>query len=243
MKRITALSIIALGVILVFGCVPVLKSTPQEIQLTVKAVDQPVEVAEEEEGDGIARTMQVQNREAELSHLSFKCDGEVFTKLWSALTVNDVTAMWNDIFVLEKTTDIRTIHLFINSPGGDAFSGLALADEIKRAQALGFTVIGHASGIVASAAVPIFAVCNTRIAAPSTIFMVHETSIWKWPGRETHSDIISQGKLMDLLRDRYMQTLTDNSNLSREEWGTMEAKTTWFSAEKAKKWGLVDKIE
>jgi len=238
-------TIIGLALLLT-GCLATTKSVqapPQEIILTVKAVDQPVEVAKEDEGDKINRTMQIQNQEGVLSALSFKCDGEVFIKLWSALTVVDVMNIWSDITILEKTTDIRTIQLFINSPGGDAFSGLALADEIKRAKVLGFTVIGHASGIVASAAVPIFAVCNKRITAPSTIFMVHETSIWKWPGRETHSDIISQGKLMDLLRDRYMDTLTENSKLSREQWEAMEAKTTWFSAQQGMEWGLVDRIE
>ena len=151
--------------------------------------------------------------------------------------------MWNDICVLTKTTDIRNLNLFINSPGGDAFSGLALADQIERAKKSGFHVTAHASGIVASAAVPVFAVCNERLAAPGTIFMVHETAIWKWPGRETASDIRSQNRLMNLLRDRYLEKLTQYSALDREEWEELEHKTTWFSAEKAKSWGLVDKIE
>ncbi len=101
----------------------------------------------------------------------------------------------------------------------------------------------HASGIVASAAVPVFAVSNRRLAAPGTIFMVHETSVWKWPGRETASDIRSQNKLMNLIRDRYIGKLVKYSKLSKKEWGELENKTTWFSAEKAKHWGIVDKIE
>ena len=73
--------------------------------------------------------------------------------------------------------------------------------------------------------------------------MVHETSLWKWPGRETASDIRSQNKLMDLIRDRYIGKLALNSKLDKAEWGELEHKTTWFSAEQAKAWGLVDGIE
>jgi ATP-dependent Clp protease protease subunit len=144
---------------------------------------------------------------------------------------------------LENNTKIRTVELFINSPGGDAFSGLALADQIERAKRKGFTINAHASGIIASAAVPVFAVASNRYAAPGTIFMVHEAALWKWPGRETASDIESQNELMHLLRDRYITKLVDNSKLSENEWKAMEKKTSWFSADKAMEYGLVDKIE
>ncbi len=194
-------------------------------------------------GDYVRRSMTVPNQEGSLSSMSFISKDEAFIKIFSSLTVGDVTRLWNDISVLKKSTNIRKVNLFINSPGGDAFSGLALADQIERAKKEGFEVTAHASGIIASAAVPVFAVCSNRIAAPGTIFMVHETSIWKWPGRETASDIRSQHKLMNLIRDRYIGKLAKYSKLSKKEWGDLEQRTTWFSAEKAKSWGIVDKIE
>jgi len=215
---------------------------PQEIVVTVQGEGAEAVKVERAE-DKISRSMSVPNQEGSLSPLSFVIKDEAYTKIFSALTVGDVTNLWNDICVLTKATDIRQINLFINSPGGDAFSGLALADQIERAKKEGFYVIAHASGIVASAAVPIFAVCHERLAAPGTIFMVHETSLWKWPGRETASDIRSQTRLMELLRERYIDKLVKYSKLDREEWEELEYKTTWFSAEKAKSWGLVDKIE
>lgn len=192
--------------------------------------------------DRTMRTMEIPNDEGSLSQLSFISNGKAFVKIFSGLSVSDVTRLWNDLVVLEQNTDIRDVHLFINSPGGDAFAGLALADQITRAQRKGFKITAHASGIIASAAVPIFAVCDLRIASPGTIFMVHEASLWKWPGRETASDIRSQNELMSLLRERYIGKLTANSRLSRADWEELEKKTTWFSAEKAMDWGLVDEI-
>ena len=214
---------------------------PQEVIVKVQATD-PVKV-EVSNGNEIQRSMKIPNQEGSLSRMSFVLKDEAFIKIFSALTVGDVSSLWNDIVVLSNTTDIRNVNLFINSPGGDAFSGLALADQIERAKRKGFHITAHASGIVASAAVPVFAVCDRRLAAPGTIFMVHETSIWKWPGRETASDIRSQNRLMELIRDRYIGKLAYYTKLSKEEWEELEQKTTWFSAEQAKKWGLVDQIE
>ena len=217
---------------------------PQEVVVKVKAEDPTkVTVKEEPNVQRVNRSMEVPNPEGRLSQLSFISKDKAFVKIFSGLSVADVTRLWNDLVVLENNTEIRDVNLFINSPGGDAFSGLALADQIERARRKGFRITAHASGIIASAAVPVFAVCDVRLAAPGTIFMVHEAALWKWPGRETASDIRSQNELMHLLRDRYIGKLVDNSKLNKNKWEELEKKTTWFSANKALNWGLVDSIE
>jgi len=236
----------ALGVFLVSCATAPMNSTPppQEGVVTLKASDPTqVTVKEEPKADRVNRSMEVANPEGRLSQLSFISNDKAFVKIFSGLSVADVTRLWNDLVVLENNTKIRDVNLFINSPGGDAFSGLALADQIERARRKGFTITAHASGIIASAAVPVFAVCDVRLAAPGTIFMVHEAALWKWPGRETASDISSQNELMHLLRDRYIGKLVDNSKLNKSKWEELEKKTTWFSANKALDWGLVDSIE
>jgi len=236
--------LITLMVLLTIGCAtmgPPKPASPQEVIVKVEASNpSQVNVAT---GERINRSMEVPNQEGHLSQLSFISKDKAFVKIFSGLSVSDVTRLWNDLCVLENNTKIRDVNLFINSPGGDAFSGLALADQIERAQRKGFRVTAHASGIIASAAVPVFAVCDVRLAAPGTIFMVHEAALWKWPGRETASDIRSQNELMHLLRERYIGKLTTNSKLDKNKWEQLENKTTWFSAEKAQEWGLVDKIE
>jgi ATP-dependent protease ClpP protease subunit len=230
--------------ILFIGCAAIGPgSMPQTAELKVKVQAAEAEPAEVKEGGAITKSMVVPNEEGRLSELSFVSKDKAFVKIFSELSVSDVTRLWNDMVVLELNSNIRDVNLFINSPGGDAFSGLALADQIERAQRKGFNITAHASGIVASAAVPVFAVCKVRLAAPGTIFMVHEAELWKWPGRETASDISSQNELMSLLRDRYIGKLATNSKIGKDKWEQLEHKTTWFSAEKALEWGLVDKIE
>jgi len=232
-----------LAVILVFfGCasmMPKLQLPPQEINLNIKGVDT---VKVEEEGDGIARSMKVQNKEGALSNLSFILGDRAYITIYGGLSVHDVLSAWKDLRIF-KHIGLFDVYMFINSPGGGAFDGLALANHIMTAQAEGFQITAYASGIIASAAVPVFAVCDERIAAPGTIFMVHETTLWKLYAQEKTKDLESQLTMMKLLQTSYLKTLADHSFLTIEEWKEKEGKTTWFSAEKAKSWGLVDRIE
>jgi ATP-dependent protease ClpP protease subunit len=174
-----------------------------------------------------------------------RAEDKAFMSIYSGLSVSDVRNLWQDIMYLNEETNIKRVILFLNSGGGGAFAGLALADLIMRAQSdYGIMFEANASGIIASAAVPPFAVSDHRIAAPGTIFMVHEAALWKWPGRESASDIRAQNELMILLQDRYLKYLVPRSKLSLEKWEAMEKATTWFSAEKALNViGIVDEIK
>ena len=236
----------ALGIFLV-SCASMPSNSPppkpQEVIVTVQSADPTKVTVPEQQPERVNRSMEIPNPGGALSQLSFIANDKAFVKIFSGLSVADVTRLWNDLVYLENNTTIRDVNLFINLPGGDAFSGLALADQIERARRKGFKITAHASGIIASAAVPVFAVCDMRMAAQGTIFMVHEAALWKWPGRETASDIQSQNDLMILLRDRYIGKLVGNSNLDKTKWEELEKKTTWFSASKALTWGLVDSIE
>jgi len=240
----TTLILILISFVLNCSGLTNLKEQPvQKVLIEVQAVDTTKVTIDKEPEDKVNKSMDVHNPEGKLSHLSFTSGGKAFIKIFSGLSVSDVSQLWNDLVVLENNTSIRDVNLFINSPGGDAFSGLALADQIEQYVKKGFKITAHASGIIASAAVPVFAVCSKRFAAPGTIFMVHEAALWKWPGRETASDIRSQNDLMRLLSERYIWKLVNNSKLSKLEWEAMEKETTWFSAAQAKKYGIVDEIE
>ncbi len=180
-----------------------------------------------------------------LTYITPTDDGKnhkVYMKLFSGISVSDYVAMNDDFIKLRDYTKIREVTLILNSPGGSAFDGLSIADLIERMQNdHGFTVTAEATGIVASAAVPVFAVCKIRTASPGTLFMVHEAALWKWPGRETSSDIIAQGKLMEKLQARYLDYLVRNSTTSIEEWEKMEKATTWFDVEEAEELGLLER--
>jgi ATP-dependent protease ClpP protease subunit len=184
----------------------------------------------------------IKGSEPEISALSYIDNGEGYVKIFSGLSVSDVTRVWNDLNIM-LNAQIMNVNVFLNSGGGDAFTGIALARYLDDFSQKGMIIRIYASGIVASAAIPVLAVGDERHALPGTIFMVHEAALWKWPGRETASDIRSirsQNELMNLLRDSYMDILVLHTKTPRKTWEDMEGRTTWFDVKKAKELNLVD---
>jgi ATP-dependent protease ClpP protease subunit len=233
MKKIFLFMILILFMI---GCAtaPMIPEAPPrmpvkaDITITIVQEGDGVTVKAAAPGNTIHKGMEVDNPGLQLTKMSSISNGTLFVKIYSGLSVADVTRLWNDLIYIENETSIRDVDLFIDSPGGDAFSGLALADTIRKFKKRGFYFTAHATGIIASAAVPVFAVCDVRLATKSTIFMVHEAALWKWPGRETASDIRTQGKLMDLLQKLYLDILVESTNLNFDEWVALEKATSWF---------------
>lgn len=233
----------------------------QKIELEVKSVDAaPITVvaAEAASGESVEeRRLQLdrekwdaekkaKERERLKDRFSRYCDWErdvpVFS-LYSYISISDWKSISDDFDILVNLMGHKKIVMLINSGGGDAFSGMGIADVLTKWKNKGIIIEGHASGLVASAAVPIFAACSTRYAGPSTMFMVHEASLFKFFSQESHSDIISQKNMMDELRDRYCDIMASNSKVMFSDWVLKIKETTWFSAKTAFEWGVVDILE
>lgn len=161
-------------------------------------------------------------------------------------TISSQTAvsLQNDLFVLKNRTKLRNIDLYIYCFGGDMFAGFAIIESIKAAQKDGFKFTAYATGAVGSMAIPLYAICDKpRIAYHSTIFMVHPSTLGFGKNMMTGADIQSQTDLYNLSQDLYVSTMADHTNLTKEEWLKKIEKDTWFSAQQAKEWGLVDEIK
>lgn len=175
-----------------------------------------------------------------LSNMAYITPKTVVFKLFSGISTRDFINLHDDLRKLEEYTDYRDLTMMINSPGGSAFDGLAIAGLIKKYQNKGWTIRAEAYSMVASAAVPIYAVCRPRALNSETTLMVHQAAIWKWPGRETSADIKSQDKMMDMLGARYIKLLVENSTVTSEDWTEMINKTTWFTPDMAETFGMVE---
>ena len=238
MKR---LFVILIAVFLA-GCVPAATQRVQDpivVKLEIQGVDT---VKVEPVGDEIMRSMDVPNESGELSGITFVEGGVGYMKMWGTVSAADATYMWNDLCLL-RLRGIKEVELYINTGGGSAFNGLSIADQMERAVKKGGIINAHASGIIASATVPILAVCSKRYSAPGAIFMVHKASIFKYFSSETRSDLVSQTAMFDLLEASYLSQLAKYTNLSAEEWKDLSDETTWFGVNQAIKYGLVDEVE
>lgn len=227
-------------VVLLIGCggLSTSKVDPQEVVIKVQADSQTkVKIGEE-----LIKSMEVKNPEGSLSNYSFIYKDTGYLKLYGTLTSYDSVSVWNDLILFEKVYKIKDLNIYISSGGGGAFSGLGLADDIERISTK-LNVIAHASGIVASAAVPVFASAKKRVASKGAIFMVHQAKSFKYIEEAGEKDAVAEVAMFKLLKKRYLEKLASHSKLSANEWLTKLEEITWFDAVQAKEWGLVDEIE
>lgn len=240
MKKLT----VCIAVLLIGGCVtstPVLPPPPQEVKITVQSATDAKVSVDKPEGK-INRTMEVPNEDPTWPNNVMLVGDTLHYTLWAYIDTSDPLTFYKTIIVA-KHRNINKVHLYINSGGGSAFAGLGFADSMLKAISDGFTITTEANGLVASAAVPIFAVGQKRTATRGTMFMVHEGKLFKLFSEESRSDLQSQKKMMDLIEDQYNSIIANHSKLTIEDIKQKCAATTWFTAEEAQKWGLVDELK
>jgi ATP-dependent Clp endopeptidase proteolytic subunit ClpP len=238
-KEMKTISVIA--VLCLLGCMtavePVRKPIP--IQLEISGVNA---VKVQRPDDGIHRSMEVKNYDGQLSPMMFISGGEAYFKVFAYIGTMDSSNLWQDITIL-KDMGITKLNIYINSGGGSATDGLALADTIRYAIRQGINVTTYAVGQCASAAVVVFASGEKRIATESAQFMVHRASLLKYLSSEDSEDLEIQHRMLKQMTERYIGILVESSNSSFEEWDQRIRATTYFTAKKAQEWGLVDKVE
>lgn len=197
----------------------------------------------EEEPPSIQKSMDVPYTGLTLSNYASMDEGTGYMRFFFGLGAGDAAMLWQDLEFF-KAHGVQYIKIYINSPGGSATDGMAMANMLENFRKGGGFIEARAYGEIASATVPIFAVCNKRVAQKNTLFMVHPAKITKWGYfMEELKDLDAQRKMMNLIKSNYLNKLADYTKLSAKEWETKMKDTTYFSTEDAKKWGLVDEIE
>lgn len=129
------------------------------------------------------------------------------------------------------------LDVFINSPGGSAYDGVAIANMLRQHPG---EVHCHVLGVAASAASVIAAAGNRVSIADSGSIMVHSASA-SWGGNAEELD-----KTADQLRrvDRQIAGVyAAKARGSAEDWLARMRAETWYDASEAVAVGLADDIE
>ena len=138
---------------------------------------------------------------------------------------------------LDQNAESSEIHIHINSPGGDAFEGRAMASLIRAFK--GKTVC-HVDGIAASAASIVAVSCDEVVMGIGTMLMIHNA--WTiTAGNKT--DLIAQAELLDKCDQAMATDYELKSGLPREEIIAMMDAETWLTAEDAVEKKLADRID
>ena len=134
------------------------------------------------------------------------------------------------------TAGSSTVHLHINSPGGDVFESSAMASAIAAHPA---PVIAMVDGMCVSAATRLALACSQVLMAETGLFMIHNSWTMAW-GNKT--DLRSSADLLDKVDTTIAADYIRKTGAPLAQVVEWMAAETWFTAAEAKDAGFVDQI-
>lgn len=122
---------------------------------------------------------------------------------------------------------VDALDLYINSPGGSVFEGLAIYNQITRFKG---EKVAYIDGIAASIASVIPLACEKRVIAGNGTFMIHDPySI----ALGSADDLRKAASSLDKIRDTLLDTYVAKTGGDRKELSDLMAEETWFNADEA----------
>jgi ATP-dependent Clp protease protease subunit len=144
------------------------------------------------------------------------------------------------LWYLELSDPGKPILFVINSPGGSVDSGFAIWDQVKMISSPTTTLV---TGLAASMG-SILSLCapkGRRFATPNARIMIHQPMLGGViKGQATDLEI--QAKEMLRTRDILVGIYVDATGKDRTSIERAIDRDSWFTAEEAKEFGLINKI-
>ena len=145
----------------------------------------------------------------------------------------------SQLVLLEQESDDQPVTVFINSPGGEIFSGFAIFDMLNFISCPVTTIV---TGFAASmgSILSLAADKGHRYAMPQAKIMIHQPLLMGYQGRATECEI--QAREILKTRDHLVKLYSEQTGKSHEEIKKALDRDNWFTAEEALKYGLLDKV-
>lgn len=143
----------------------------------------------------------------------------------------------NDIDQALKSAGDNDVIINLNSPGGDAFDGIAIYNRLKRHNG---KVTVKIDGWACSAASIIAMAGDEVIMGLGSMMMIHEASSLVWGSK---TDMRKEADVLEELEKGIIDIYMTRANVSREEIKEKLDAETWFSAERALEIGFADEAE
>ena len=145
----------------------------------------------------------------------------------------------SQLVLLEQESDDQPLTVFINSPGGEIFSGFAIFDMLNFISCPVTTIV---TGFAASmgSILSLAADKGCRYAMPQAKIMIHQPLLMGYQGRATECEI--QAREILKTRDHLVKLYSEQTGKSLEEIKKALDRDNWFTAEEALEYGLIDKV-
>ena len=143
------------------------------------------------------------------------------------------------LLFLEADDPDKEIYMYINSPGGRVTSMYSIYDTMKYVKP-DIVTIGYGQCCSAGSFILAAGTKGKRYALPNTDIMIHELSSGtEGKMHDMRSRFAHTEKLYDKMAKHYVEMTGQRLNKIKKD---MEI-DHWLSAEEAKKYGIIDKVE
>lgn len=159
-------------------------------------------------------------------------------ELMTSVDVESCAVVIRGLLHLQRQNPTAPITLYINSPGGEVQSGLALYDVM---QAVSCPIRTVCLGMAASMGALLFIAGDEREILPHSRIMIHDPLIGVGAGGSALSVKARADDLMRI-RDITAGVIARHSGMSIERVFELTASDTYFEAEEAVEAGLADRV-
>ena len=130
---------------------------------------------------------------------------------------------------LDSINPEADINIFINSPGGEVFEGIAIGNMIKRRKGKTTCTV---DALAASIATVIATSCDEVYMYKNSMFMIHNASSIAW------ADDLD--RITESIKETYLEKCKKKT--TKAEFTRLMDNETWLSADETKELGLCDKV-
>lgn len=159
-------------------------------------------------------------------------------ELMTSVDAESCAVVIRGLLHLQRQDSTTPITLYINSPGGEVQSGLALYDVM---QAVSCPIRTVCLGMAASMGALLFIAGDEREILPHSRIMIHDPLIGAGAGGSALSVKARADDLMRI-RDITAGVIARHSGMSIERVFELTASDTYFEAEEAVEAGLADRV-
>jgi ATP-dependent Clp protease protease subunit len=140
---------------------------------------------------------------------------------------------------LDALGDITTLNLYINSPGGSVFEGVAISNIIKRHKAYVIVLIDGLAASIAS----VIAMAGDEVRMPrNTMMMIHNPWTFTWGNAtELRKQADDLDRIGGSMKESYLAKAGDK--LTPDKLTELLDAETWLSAQECLDFGLCDVVE
>lgn len=158
------------------------------------------------------------------------------------LYVYDVIDAWYGASAAALVTALtgaagKTVHLHINSPGGDVFEARAMSAALVAHDG---KVVAHIDGVCASAATYLALAANEVRMVQGALFMIHNSWSMAFGNK---SDLRSTADLLDKIDGQIAQDYATKTGKPVDDIAALMDAETWFTPEEALAAGFIDAID